>query len=185
MDAGADSTAEIAARLRAGDAGGLEDAYRTLGPLVRSYVSRYVPAPDVDDVVQRVFYELWRARDRYDPSRSLRAWVLGIARKRSIDQLRKRSDVVVDIEVMREIAGEDGRDTVERFVWADEVRAALAQLPDSQRQTIELAYFDGMTQTEIADRTGTPLGTVKTRTTRGLARLGSLLEHVREGHDDD
>lgn len=176
---------DIVARLSAGEATGLEDCYRTFGPLVRSYVSRYVPAADVDDVVQRVFYEVWRSRSRFDTSRSLRAWVLGIARKRAIDQLRKRSDVVVPIEVMREIAGDDGRESMERFVWADEMRQALDQLPDAQRRMIEMAYFEGMTQTEIADRTGTPLGTVKTRTTRGLARLGALLVHVREGRDDD
>jgi RNA polymerase sigma-70 factor (ECF subfamily) len=170
--------AGIGARLNRGEPAALEDAYRTLGPLVMSYLGRYVPQPDVEDVLQRVFFEVWRARDRFDPDRSLRGWVLGIARKRAIDHLRRRRDVVVPLDSMREITGEDGRALAERLVWADEVRAALNMLPDLQREVIELAYFDGYTQVEIATALGIPLGTVKTRTARGLHRLAGLLENA-------
>jgi RNA polymerase sigma-70 factor (ECF subfamily) len=171
--------AEIGDRLTRGEPEALEDAYRSLGPLVASYLRRYVPQPDVEDVMQRVFYEVWRVRDRFEPTRSLRAWVLAIARKRAIDHLRKRRDVVVPLDALREIAGDDGREVAERFGWADEVRAALAQLPDLQREVIEMAYFAGYTQTEIAAALGIPLGTVKTRTARGLHRLAGLLESSR------
>lgn len=169
--------ADIGERLHLGEPEALEQAYRTLGPLVVSYLARYVPEPDIEDVVQRVFYEVWRSRERYDPARSLRAWVLGIARKRAIDHLRKRRDVVVPLDSMRELTGEDGRDVAERLVWADEVRGALERLPDLQREVIELAYFDGYTQSEIAGAFDIPLGTVKTRTARGLQRLAGLLEN--------
>jgi len=172
--------AEIGERLNRGQPEALEDAYRALGPLVMSYLSRYVPQPDIEDVMQRVFYEVWRAHGRYDPTLSLRGWVLGIARKRAIDHLRKRRDVVVPIESMREITGEDGREIAERFVWADELRNSLNQLPDPQREVLELAYFEGYTQTEIAVALDIPLGTVKTRTSRGLQRLAVLLENLRE-----
>jgi RNA polymerase sigma factor (sigma-70 family) len=172
--------ADIGERLVLGQPEALEECYRTLGPLVMSYLGRYVPQPDVDDVMQRVFYEVWRVHDRYDPNRSLRGWVLGIARKRAIDHLRKRKDVVVPLDSMREISGEDGREFAERLVWADEVRTALDLLPDLQRQVIELAYFGGYTQSEIAVALDTPLGTVKTRTSRGLQRLAGLLENTRE-----
>jgi RNA polymerase sigma factor (sigma-70 family) len=168
--------AEIGARLNQGQPEALEECYRTLGPLVASYLSRYVPAPDIDDVLQRVFYEVWRVHDRYDPSLPLRAWVLSIARKRAIDHLRKRRDVVVPIDSMREITGDDGRETAERFGWADEVRCALNRLAAVQREVIELAYFDGYTQSEIASALNLPLGTVKTRTSRGLQRMAGLLE---------
>jgi RNA polymerase sigma-70 factor (ECF subfamily) len=171
--------ADIGTRLNEGRPEALEEAYRTLGPLVLSYLSRYVPQADLEDVMQRVFYEVWRAHDRYDPSRSLRGWVLAIARKRAIDHLRKRRDIVVPMEAMREIVGEDGRDTADRLVWADEVRVALHQLPDQQQQVIEMAYFDGYTQSEIALALDIPLGTVKTRTSRGLQRLAGLLEGTR------
>ena len=170
--------AEIGTRLNRGEPAALEEAYRTLGPLVVSYVGRYVPRPDVEDVVQRVFYELWRFHERYDPGRSLRAWVLGIARKRAIDHLRKRRDVVVPLDSMREITGDDGREIAERLAWADEVRGALDLLPDMQREVIELAYFDGYTQAEISVALDIPLGTVKTRTARGLQRLAGLLENA-------
>ena len=167
-------------RLNQGRPEALEDCYRALGPLVLAYVGRFVPQPDVEDVMQRVFYEVWRVHDRYDPSLSLRAWVLSIARKRAIDHLRKRRDVVVPIESMREISGDDGREVAERMAWADEVRSALSVLPDLQREVIELAYFGGYTQTEIATALDIPLGTVKTRTARGLQRLAVLLENSRE-----
>jgi len=169
---------DIGERLVRGQPDAIEDCYRTLGPLVASYLSRYVPQPDIDDVMQRVFYEVWRVHDRYDPSLSLRGWVLGIARKRAIDHLRKRRDVVVDMDSMREISGDDGRETAERFGWADEVRTALDMLPDGQREAIELAYFGGYTQVEIAAALNIPLGTVKTRTSRGLQRLAGLLENT-------
>ncbi len=174
-----DSIDDIGVRLNQGDPAALEDAYRTLGPLVMSYLSRYVPQNDIEDVMQRVFYELWRVHERYDPGQPLRAWVLGIARKRAIDHLRKRRDVVVPLDSMREITGEDGREVAERLVWADEVRTSLDKLPDPQRQVIELAYFDGYTQSEIAVALDIPLGTVKTRTARGMQRMAGLLESSR------
>jgi len=168
--------ADIGERLNQGQPEALEECYRSLGPLVMSYLSRYVPQPDIEDVMQRVFYEVWRVHERYDPNLSLRGWVLGIARKRAIDHLRKRRDVVVPLDSMREITGDDGREVAERLVWADEVRTALDKLPQLQREVIELAYFEGYTQTEIALALDIPLGTVKTRTSRGLQRMAGLIE---------
>jgi RNA polymerase sigma-70 factor (ECF subfamily) len=172
--------ADIAARLHEGRPDALEDAYRSLGPLVKSYLTRYVPQPDIEDVLQRVFYEVWRVHDRSAPNLSLRAWVPSIARKRATDHLRKRRDVIVPLESMRQIAGDDGRELAERMAWADEVRTALAALPEQQRAVIELAYFGGYTQSEVAQELDVPLGTVKTRTARGLQRLAGLLENTRE-----
>ena len=171
---------DVGLRLNQGRPEALEECYRSLGPLVASYLSRYVPQPDIEDVMQRVFYEVWRVHERYDPQLSLRGWVRGIARKRAIAHLRKRRDVVVPIDSMREITGEDGRDVAERLAWADEVRSALDNLPDQQQQVIEMAYFDGYTQSEIALALDIPLGTVKTRTSRGLHRLAALLETTRD-----
>ncbi|MEP6599517.1 MAG: sigma-70 family RNA polymerase sigma factor [Actinomycetota bacterium] len=170
--------AEIGQRLVKGQPEALEDCYRTLGPLVMSYLGRYVPQPDIEDVMQRVFYEVWRVHERYDPDLSLRGWVLGIARKRAIDHLRKRRDNVVPLDSVREITGDDGREIAERLVWADEVRSALGKLPELQREVIQMAYYDGYSQSEIAAALDTPLGTVKTRTSRGLQRLAGLLENT-------
>lgn len=180
-DAGNAALADVGERLVAGEPTAIEDAYRLLGPLVIGYLRRYVPADDVEDVCQRVFYELWRVHDRFDPSYSLRTWVVGIARKRAIDHLRRRRDQVVALDAVREMVGDDGRETAERLVWADELRGALALLPEAQRTVIEAAYFDGLTQSEIARSSGLPLGTVKTRTARGMQRLAALLEDTQVG----
>ncbi|MGI8330774.1 sigma-70 family RNA polymerase sigma factor [Actinomadura scrupuli] len=155
----------------------LEDCYAALTPMVRRYVRRHVPVNDVDDVVQVVFLEVWRHQRRYDPARSLEAWVLGIARKRAIDHLRARwrhdrRVVPLDETVTAAVPGRIDADLIDQ---AQDVRDALAALSPVQREAIELAYFGDLTQREIAERLGTPLGTIKARTARGLDRLGVLL----------
>ena len=176
MEQGA--TSNLGARLAAGEEGAINECYSALGPMVLGYLRRFVSRDEAEDVLQRVFYEVWRNRDRYDPTRSLEAWVLGIARKRAIDQLRRRHAHVVPIEELRDIAGDDGRDLAERYARASEVRGALERLPREQREVLTLAYFGDLTQTEIADRLGVPLGTVKARTFRGLRRLADLIGTV-------
>jgi RNA polymerase sigma-70 factor (ECF subfamily) len=84
--------------------------------------------------------------------------------------------VVVDVNQLRGLVGEDGRELVERLAWASEVKEALASLPDSQRESIELSYFADRTQTQIASDLGIPLGTVKARMARGMQRLAELVE---------
>lgn len=176
MEQGA--TSDLGARLAAGEEGAITECYSALGPMVLGYLRRFVARDEAEDVLQRVFYEVWRNRDRYDPTRSLEAWVLGIARKRAIDQLRRRHANVVPIEELREIAGDDGRELAERYARAVEVRGALERLPREQREVLTLAYFGQLSQSEIAGRLGLPLGTVKARTFRGLRRLADLLGTV-------
>ena len=173
MEQGA--TSDLGARLAAGEEGAIEECYAALGPMVLGYLRRFVPRDEAEDVLQRVFWEVWRNRDRFDPARSLEAWVLGIARKRAIDRLRRRHADVVPIDELRDLAGDDGRELVERYARASEVRGALERLPAEQREVLVLAYFGDLTQTEIADRLGLPLGTVKARAFRGLRRLAGLL----------
>ena len=177
----------LGARLAAGEAGAVEELYLALGPMVLGYLRRLVPPDDTEDVLQRVFFEVWRNRDRFDPTRSLEAWVLGIARKRAIDHLRRTHkggatgprQATTSIEELGDIAGEDGRDLADRYVRAAEVRRALDRLPDEQKQVLTLAYFGELTQVEIAERLGLPLGTVKARMFRGLRRLADLLRAER------
>jgi RNA polymerase sigma factor (sigma-70 family) len=169
------AASNLGARLAAGEEGAINECYSALGPMVLGYLRRFVSRDEAEDVLQRVFYELWKNRDRYDPDRSLEAWVLAIARKRAIDQLRRRHANVVPIEELRDIAGDDGRELAERYARASEVRGALLRLPREQREVLTLAYFGEHTQTEIAERLGVPLGTVKARAFRGLRRLADLL----------
>lgn len=151
------------------------DCYRTHASLVRSYLRRLVPPQDVDDVTQVVFTEVWRCRNRYDPARSLEAWLLGIAHKRAVDHLRARRPPTVPLEAVGDPAGHDGRADGEDLAERDRIRRALAELPAPQRQAIELAYYADLSQREIAERLRLPLGTVKARTARGLHRLCTLL----------
>jgi RNA polymerase sigma-70 factor (ECF subfamily) len=169
------ATAALGERLSS-DPDAIHDCYRTLGPLVLGYLRRLVPPADAEDVLQRTFVEVWRSRDRYDPSRSLEGWVLGIARKRAIDHLRRRHHDVVPLDEMRGVAGDDGRILAERYERAAVVRDALTQLPEEQKQVLALVYFGHHTQSEAAERLGVPLGTVKARVFRGLRRLGSLID---------
>jgi RNA polymerase sigma factor (sigma-70 family) len=169
------ATADLGARLAAGEEGAIDDVYAVLGPMVLGYLRRFVARDEAEDVLQRVLYEVWRNRDRYDPTRSLEAWVLGIARKRAIDQLRRRHANVVPIEELRDLAGDDGRELAERYARAIEVRGALERLSPEQREVLTLAYFGELSQSEIAARLGVPLGTVKARAFRGLRRLADLL----------
>jgi RNA polymerase sigma-70 factor (ECF subfamily) len=146
-----------------------------LGTTVLSYLQRLVGRDDAEDVLQTVFYEVWRHHGRYDPSRSLAGWVLGIARNRAIDHLRRRRNTAVALETLADLTGADGRELAERYARAHDVRNALIRLPEEQREVVVLAYFGGYTQSEISRRLDLPLGTVKARAFRGLRRLAKLL----------
>jgi RNA polymerase sigma factor (sigma-70 family) len=166
----------IGARLAMGEVGSLGDCYHRYAPMVRSYLHRLVPAQDVEDVLQIVFTEVWRSRHRFDPGRSLPAWLIGIARNRAVDHLRSRTPHTVPLESVADPPGQDGRAIGDDLADRDRLSRALAELPAPQRQAIELAYYGDLTQREIAERLQVPLGTIKARTTRGLHRLSALLD---------
>ncbi|UBU18487.1 RNA polymerase sigma factor [Nonomuraea gerenzanensis] len=152
----------------------LDECYRTHAPALRSYLRRFVPAQDVEDMIQVVFADLWRSRRRYDPTRSQAAWVFAIAHRRAIDHLRVRRPATVPLDEVGDPPVPE-RPVADVLADRDRLGRALAALPHAQRQAIELAYFADLTQREIADRLRVPLGTVKARTTRGLRRLSALL----------
>ncbi len=165
----------IRERFAAGDERALAECQSRFGPLLLSYARRYVGPNDAEDVVQKVMMEAWRGHVRYDPSRPLEAWLLAIVRRRAIDVLRARKAAVVGLDALRELSGDDGRETAERFAWAYDVHRALDELPAVQREALVLSYFGGLSQIEVATRVGAPLGTVKTRMARGMQRLADIL----------
>jgi RNA polymerase sigma factor (sigma-70 family) len=166
---------DLGVRLARGDDDALEECYALYGSSVLAYLRRLVGRDEAEDVLQRTFLDLWRHADRYDEGQSFSGWLFTIAHRRAVDHLRSRRPVVIPVEVLREMMGDDGRETAERFAWAADVRAALTQLPQEQRETIELAYFGDRTQREISRELAVPLGTVKARMARGTRALGGLL----------
>ena len=176
-----DSGAALGVRLARREETALEDAYRTYAPTMLAYLRRYVGPDEAEDVLQRTFLEIWRNADRYDPSRGLAPWLFTIAHRRAIDALRARRHRVVDVDALRSLVGEDGRETADRYADAAEVRAALQQLPPHEREVLELAYFGDLTQREIAARLDVPLGTIKARAARGTKHLAAIVGAERNG----
>jgi RNA polymerase sigma factor (sigma-70 family) len=162
-------------RLADGEESALEECYARYGPTVLAYVRRHVGPDDAEDVLQHTFLDVWRHSDRYDPRQSLGGWVFTIARRRAIDTLRRRRPAVVQVDTLRDLVGDDGREVAERFAWAADVSAAMARLPEAQRETLELAYFADHTQRDISRLQQVPIGTVKARMARGTKALGELL----------
>jgi len=135
---------------------------------------------EAEDIVQETFLELWRRAPQYDVCRGgAVAWVVTIARSRAIDRLRSSGAAGRALEGAAETATPAPLPLphVEAERRRDEVRVAeaLATLPPEQRQTIELAYFEGLSQSQIAARTGNPLGTVKMRVKLAMKKLAALL----------
>jgi RNA polymerase sigma-70 factor (ECF subfamily) len=132
---------------------------------------------EAEEVLQEVFLYVWKAAATFDPSRGpVLAWLLVATRSRSIDRVRSRrpgkSGGTVGLEEAPETASrEDVEADAAGREWETRCRAAIGELPQDQRRALELAYFEGLTHQEIAERTATPLGTVKTRVRLGLMKL--------------
>jgi RNA polymerase sigma-70 factor, ECF subfamily len=174
----------LAARIAAGDEGALRSAYdqyagRALALALRIVRSR----AEAEDVVQDTFLEVWRRASEYDGSRGeLSAWIMSMARSRSIDRVRRarvRTRYVENADPQEQPLPTTPDDQASAQQDGAKVRGVLKTLPPEQRSALELAYFDGLTQQEIAERTGIPLGTVKTRLRLALEKLSSQLEALR------
>jgi RNA polymerase sigma-70 factor (ECF subfamily) len=162
----------LVARIRAGDQQATSQLYDRYAKVVYAVALRVLQDTGAaEDVLQDVFLQLWRNPDAFDASRgSLAAWLAVIARHRSIDRLRKRRPEV-DVEDCVIAGGPDLADEAERTLVIEKVRVVLAEMNPDQRKVLELAFFQGLTHTEIAEKTGEPLGTIKTRLRTGLQHL--------------
>ena len=167
-------------RLARMDEQALEEAYAAYAPAVLSYLRRFVGPDEAEDVLQRTFWDLWRHADRFRPTERLSSWIFTLAHRRAVDTLRGRRHQVVDVDALRDLVGEDGRVTAERYADAADVRVALSRLPEHERSVLVLAYFHDLSQTEIASRLDVPLGTVKARAARGTRRLRRLMTTPEE-----
>jgi RNA polymerase sigma-70 factor (ECF subfamily) len=176
-----DADEALMRRIQNGDETALGTLYDRYGGLVYSVANRILrDSGAAEEVLQDIVHQIWRTAARFDFERgSFTAWLLVMARSRSIDRLRRRSLPTAEdpaepgnIALRADINLEDA--TARNLMMA-QVRKALDALPETQRQAMELAYFEGLTQTEIASRTGDPLGTVKTRLRTAVASLKKAL----------
>jgi RNA polymerase sigma-70 factor (ECF subfamily) len=177
---GADS--ELAVAMAAGSQDALAQLYDRYSGLAYGVALRVLGDPGrAEDAVQEAFLNVWNRAGAFDPARgSLRSWLLAAVRNRSIDYLRGRGAHErreQDLEPVAVTAGgqSDPWHEVSLKLERDAVREALTSLPPEQRQAVELAYFGGYSQTEIADMTRVPLGTVKGRMRLALEKLSSYL----------
>jgi RNA polymerase sigma factor (sigma-70 family) len=168
-------------RMARRDERALEEAYALYAGSLLTYVRRFVGPDEAEDVLQKTFLDAWRGAGRFRSGERFSSWLFTIAHRRAVDTLRARRHVVVDVDTMRDLVGEDGRETIERYADAADVRASLEALPEHEREVLVLAYFAGLSQREIAVRLDVPLGTVKARAARGTHRLRGL---VAAGHGD-
>ncbi len=178
-------------RIATGEQGALSELYDRYQGLMYGMASRITGDPALaQDVVQDAFIGIWRNAARYSSSRaSARTWVLSITHHRAVDVIRRRrpsSELPdTDAPAPSSLITPDVWPEVSGRLDADAVRGALGSLPSAQREAIELAYFSGLTQQEIAARTATPLGTVKSRVRLGLIQLRGLLgDAVADGVRD-
>ncbi len=164
------------ARIRSGEQDAMAELYDRYSPLVYSVALRVLADTGAaEDVLQEIFMQLWRNPASFDASRGrLGPWLAVIARHRAIDSLRKRrpetdmDDVVISVDAELDTAAERTR-------VVEKVRATMNSMPAGQRNALEMAFFEGMTHSEIAAKTGEPLGTVKTRIRTALVSLRKAL----------
>ena len=169
---------DLVRRMAGGDREAFAAFYDAYSPLAFGLIRRVVgDADEAADVLQEVFLELWRSAASYDPRRGTpEAWVTVRARSRGIDRVRsvrRREEMLAT--PLAEGAATPPADTVVDTENRETVHGALGVLPANQREVLELAYFRGLSQSEISRRLGQPLGTVKTRMRLGMERLRSLL----------
>lgn len=174
-------------RIASGDQAGAAALYdRHARPLYSLILRILADQTEAEDVLQEVFAQAFRQASRYDPSRgAVAAWLLTMARSRAIDRLRSRRTRVEartrEVEALDDMA--DVRPDAASVMLDEEqsrlLRQALSDLPLLQRIAIELAYYEGLSHTEIAERLEQPLGTVKTRIRLGLLKLRDVLTEGR------
>lgn len=171
--------------LRKEDPEALKALYERFGRLTFGFLLKALGERGAaEDVQQQVFLEAWQRGDRYDPGRGrLAAWLMTIARSRALDHMRRRVPEPRDPMVEEEAAAPSRQveDGIDRLLEQWRVRELLGRLPEQEAAPLRERFYLGLSQTEIAERNGVPLGTVKTRMVSGLRRLRELIDEEESG----
>lgn len=169
--------ADLLARVQRGDESAMAAIYDRYSRIVYSVALRVLRDPaSAEDILQEVFMQMWRSPAKFVAARgSLGGWLAVVARNRAIDRLRRRRPSE-QVEEMNIAALGNLADEAERSLLMERCRTIIVQLPVEQRKTLEMAFFDGLSHSEIADMTGDPLGTVKTRIRSAVMTLRKALQ---------
>ena len=164
--------AALLARVQRGDEQAMAMLFDRYSKIVYSVALRVLrDAASAEDILQEIFMQIWRNPAGFVATRgSLGGWLAVVTRNRSIDSLRRKKPTE-QVEEMQLPAAGNLADESERNLMMEKARVVIAQLPAEQRKTLEMAFFDGLTHSEIAEMTGDPLGTVKTRIRSALLTL--------------
>jgi len=179
---GADERA-LVQRCSNGDASALETLYDRYSSTVCALALRVCGnRAEAEEITQEVFWQLWKQAARFDPARgSLASWLFTMTRNRALDGLRSRGSAGDAVARAAQARADDPQAATTPEISSSEgeraraVRGALAELPGPQREALELAYYSGLSHSEIAERTGEPLGTIKSRIAQAVAKLRAIL----------
>jgi RNA polymerase sigma factor (sigma-70 family) len=175
---------ELLRLMRSGDEGAFRELFARHAPVAHALAHRLVrQAHLAEEIVQEAFLAVWRSPERYERSKgSVRAWLMGAVHNRAVDvvrreqsQRRRADQVATTLQIVVDDPSDDLAAEIDRPREQQLVRQALDALPEEQRDVIASMYFDGLTQTQIAERSGLPLGTVKSRSLLAMRRLRAAL----------
>lgn len=174
---------DLLRRVGSGDDGAFRELFARYAGVAHALAYRLVRQGHIaEEIVQEAFLAVWRSPERYDRTRgSVRSWLMGTVHHRAVDAVRReqsqrsRADQAAALGVLVDDPTDDVVAAIDLPRERRLVRDALAELPEQQRDVIQLMYFDGLSQSQIAERTGLPLGTVKSRTLLGMRRLRAHL----------
>lgn len=178
---------DLIERLLDGDEAAFRGLFHKYAPSAKALAQRVVRQSHLaEEIVQEAFTAVWKNPGAYDDERgSVRSWLMGMVHHRAVDLVRReeahRRRAEAAIPQALEEEADHADEVVQQLAAPDErriVRAALADLPDEQRRVLEMMYFDGLSQSQIAEKTGIALGTVKSRTLLGMRRMRGALEEV-------
>ena len=185
----ADEEVQLMKRIKSRDAEALEELYGLYNRLLFSMVISIVKKrEEAEDMLQEIFLKVWNKADSFDEERgNVYSWIVTLARNKAIDRIRSKgykTQKKASVSIHKPLFTLEGDhyDPLETTIFSDRaelVKKALQKIPESQSQVIKIAYYRGMTQSEISDQLDIPLGTVKTRTRQGMIKLKRILaEHL-------